>query len=776
MNLSKIKSSHEAQLERIRKLKESYDVALLKADEVVKKSGNNIHMKIQSERAKRVYTAISSLIYSTISFSKLHGLEDYIRQNALTLPATMIDLEEWDYILRVANECRETMVIHSPSKTGNQIDLKKKLELCQYLAIQPLRNTRDELHIMKQNVLDQLNDFFNHMAQSLSAVLYVIEQIKELNRTDANLAKIKALEKKNQSLQQDMIQSKQEQLREIGDIRNSFMMEIDSIEHTLAEEKATAKQIIEAMQMTHDLEKNHLHDKISLLTQELSETKASLLASENHVHDLDQTVTDLTLQLTKEKSFTHELKMTMETAVVRNLAENTAEAIVTQGVNIHTYFEDFPNPAAIKQDLRHHIALQVEHKSLEDTYANLQEQLVNERLAFEQQQAQFKSELIQFQHQYHQLENEFIQQQQFQQENEKIWATERLGFEKTQRLLQEALSEQLQQRTIENDVTQQHTATLAEKIGELKGKVMSAEEKIQVLQVTNQQLEQLKEKAEKEKTEFVTQQLMNEQQRMQALSEHIQLLESQHQELALRLETVNAEKEILIAQVEEKEVERMHALQGNLTALSTELSQVRQSMEDMKTTNYLEATMALDHERDQIENLQQLIIESTTETLELSTILDSLRNEQEKLLILIKLTMLRDPSDERVQQFIEHSTSFTERMMILRNKLTAGQQTTADSNTSETVSKQRMKLQIIEKSLDRLQWELVALRSVIDDSFLPHAPSPSIAGTHIQQLEKQLAESRNEIIQLRQLAEALQDEINTLKVEKAEVKFFFYLF
>eukprot|EP01040_Poterioochromonas_malhamensis_P023424 gene23424-28735_t len=188
------KTSNEVQADRIRQLKESYDLALLRAEELNRHPVSNLYQKVHGDRAKRVYSALSSLIFSTISFSKAKGLEDYIRQNAVTLPAAVIDLNEWEYVLQNVHDCREAMIVRSTPRAEIPFDLRKKMELCQYLATQPVRNTKDEIQILRQSVVEQLNEFYGQLHQSMNMVLYVGEQIKELNRKDESLAKMRRLE------------------------------------------------------------------------------------------------------------------------------------------------------------------------------------------------------------------------------------------------------------------------------------------------------------------------------------------------------------------------------------------------------------------------------------------------------------------------------------------------------------------------------------------------------------------------------------------------------
>ena len=72
-----------------------------------------VHMRL----AHRVYTAISTLLYATISMSKVPSLEKFIRKKASTLPVAIYNGNEWATILQIANNivC-ETFMMSSASQ------------------------------------------------------------------------------------------------------------------------------------------------------------------------------------------------------------------------------------------------------------------------------------------------------------------------------------------------------------------------------------------------------------------------------------------------------------------------------------------------------------------------------------------------------------------------------------------------------------------------------------------------------------------------------------
>lgn len=96
-----------------RALREAYSVAQAKAEEFRRlnntatiQTSNNLAGIVQVKQAQRVYTAVSTLLYGTLSMTKTSSLEKFIRSKSAMLPLAVFDLEDWGTILQAAKNYR----------------------------------------------------------------------------------------------------------------------------------------------------------------------------------------------------------------------------------------------------------------------------------------------------------------------------------------------------------------------------------------------------------------------------------------------------------------------------------------------------------------------------------------------------------------------------------------------------------------------------------------------------------------------------------------------
>lgn len=96
-----------------RALREGYSIAQAKAEEFKRldtgatvQTAGNLTSIVQVKLAHRVYTAVSTLLYATLSMTKVSSLEKFIRNKSAMLPIALFDAEDWSTVLQVAKNYR----------------------------------------------------------------------------------------------------------------------------------------------------------------------------------------------------------------------------------------------------------------------------------------------------------------------------------------------------------------------------------------------------------------------------------------------------------------------------------------------------------------------------------------------------------------------------------------------------------------------------------------------------------------------------------------------
>jgi hypothetical protein len=212
--------SLERQSDNIKRLQDFYEAANLKLKEMNSGGGGNIYVKAHGQRASKVFAALSSLLYASIAAAKSDSLEEYVRQTAAALPATVVDLEEWNGALALARATRSLAARYPDPQTlprslgvasnggssnsnnasapaSDLEDLQRKLKFCNYLVSQhPLGSVRDELQLFKRLVLQLLSSFqadfnlvFNLVQQGITKAMLKKDGDKFSSEDKFNLAK-----------------------------------------------------------------------------------------------------------------------------------------------------------------------------------------------------------------------------------------------------------------------------------------------------------------------------------------------------------------------------------------------------------------------------------------------------------------------------------------------------------------------------------------------------------------------------------------------------------
>jgi hypothetical protein len=106
--------SHAGQFEDgvIKQLRNEYAVAKTRAESFRPTRDMALHMRVQSQLATRIYSALASLLYASISLAKVNELERFIFKRASGLPKDYFDMTQWGDVIQIARECRQRNFDH----------------------------------------------------------------------------------------------------------------------------------------------------------------------------------------------------------------------------------------------------------------------------------------------------------------------------------------------------------------------------------------------------------------------------------------------------------------------------------------------------------------------------------------------------------------------------------------------------------------------------------------------------------------------------------------
>ena len=127
------------------------------------------HLKIHTSATLKIYTAISSLLYATLSIARANDLDLFIRQNSVHLPQSMFDLNEWSAILNLARDHRNGNVAVNTGGTSTISTLTPSNQKGKILMNAAAR-IKNELHVVKKAVVAEMAEF-NQVFASAAAQL-----------------------------------------------------------------------------------------------------------------------------------------------------------------------------------------------------------------------------------------------------------------------------------------------------------------------------------------------------------------------------------------------------------------------------------------------------------------------------------------------------------------------------------------------------------------------------------------------------------------------------
>jgi DNA repair exonuclease SbcCD ATPase subunit len=168
----------------IKLLREYYTTAKSLSSELANATNLSLPLRIHSQQASRVYSALSTLLYSSISIAKADELERYVRKKAAQLPRSLIDMEQWVYVLQIAKDCREGPENRAILQELEMVKHDSRALL--YSAAVSTRNTGNDWKKLKDDVESQLSSMQQILDDAKSAVRTKLLLGKGPNKVDLN--------------------------------------------------------------------------------------------------------------------------------------------------------------------------------------------------------------------------------------------------------------------------------------------------------------------------------------------------------------------------------------------------------------------------------------------------------------------------------------------------------------------------------------------------------------------------------------------------------------
>eukprot|EP01035_Chromulina_nebulosa_P024435 gene24435-31820_t len=158
-------------------LKDGFDNSRRRAEEVLSSDELNLYLKVHGQRASKLYSALSTLIYSSIGLSKAEELEQYIKRAATQVPSNLFDMDEWTNLIAVAKEVR---TIDSVAARDEITLLRKNLNILHFVSEKPLKNSREELQLLKRDVAQQMQVMQQDLMKGKELILLLTSKLKDM--------------------------------------------------------------------------------------------------------------------------------------------------------------------------------------------------------------------------------------------------------------------------------------------------------------------------------------------------------------------------------------------------------------------------------------------------------------------------------------------------------------------------------------------------------------------------------------------------------------------
>ena len=306
-------------------LRQAYETSKSRAEEVLSSTDLNYYLKMHGHRANKLYSALTTLIYSSISISKADELENFIKKAATQVPSNLFDLNEWSDILVIAKEARTV----ESTATHNEIEnLKKNSALLYFLVQNPLQTTKAEIKLLKNEVTAALTIMQTDLANGKSLINFLVTRLKDIcsasnldrlqqenrdlrttygNEYDKMQAFIDALVTKHKEVTDVKTEETRLETGRLTGIITGQARDIDSLNADLLESTANTERTMKAMgdqavahtEAVAALEQKHAEEKAKMEQQYTEELQSQtnkytqeMQAAMKEMEDLQQKMKD----------------------------------------------------------------------------------------------------------------------------------------------------------------------------------------------------------------------------------------------------------------------------------------------------------------------------------------------------------------------------------------------------------------------------------------------------------------------------------------------------
>jgi hypothetical protein len=326
-------------LEKLKVLRESYDIAKFRAQELLQTHDQNLYVKVHGQRASKIYSALSTLIFLSISASKVEELEHYISNSASQVPSSIFDFEEWSSIVKIAKDCRESD--HSVLVERSKI-MRKNMLIFYQLAVNPLRTTQMELKLLRSEVANEIAGAQVELAGSINLISQIVSELQTAGHKSESVEKLNKLlrDYSTRSLRSTADRAKDEEMSALKDAVSRLTQQLDSHRsHHEAEMHKTVSALNDASARA-----SSAHQQVGTLTSLLTER-------DKQVEELVERLREHSNQVSDQAMLIGELQASL--AAVQEAAADSVSASqqAQQAKEFQELFEQY-NTAATDLETR----------------------------------------------------------------------------------------------------------------------------------------------------------------------------------------------------------------------------------------------------------------------------------------------------------------------------------------------------------------------------------------------------------------------------------------
>jgi hypothetical protein len=278
----------------VRYLRESYNVAKSRAAELSTNGGLTLNLRGHSQQAVRIYSALATLLYATISISKSDDLERFVKKRAFQVPNSLFDIEEWGPVLKIARTVRigemakyqDELASYKSYVTANMGTVVRLLKA----LISSWKATKDESSRELYLLQTEMQALQNRMIPMIQGKLMEFDrqnaalkselQYKELSLV--RMAEAEELAKKNHATEVDLLEQKRENQLKAAGLQHQGIMQDQAKKHEeeLLESHREHQRELTACEERHEAIELDLREQLASL-QRSKEEQYEQMNSEN---------------------------------------------------------------------------------------------------------------------------------------------------------------------------------------------------------------------------------------------------------------------------------------------------------------------------------------------------------------------------------------------------------------------------------------------------------------------------------------------------------------